>query len=114
MESLRPNPVNIRAVQPVIPIMVVRTLLLYRKIFLMVILLENFNLFQIKVMCSRRIFLPILGALGRIRLAGTSFKFLIQTKIAVPQIQIIQINSPIILADVSISQINFGMVNIVL
>ena len=54
------------------PITVIRKRFLYLKIFLAVTLDVNDILFQIKPMCSSKIFLPIFGVLGRIRTDGVS------------------------------------------
>ena len=83
-----------RAVQPAIPKIVVITLDLYLNIFLIVILSENLSFFQIKLIRSNKIFLPLFGAFGLIRLAGTSLKFLIQTITEVPHMHKIHIQSP--------------------
>ena len=79
--------------------------------FLTVILLEKFNLFQINGIYSKSIFLPLFGDLGRIKLAGTFFRFFMHINIAVPQIQKTHIKRPIKLKRLFDSYINFGIKN---
>ena len=69
--SFIPKPAVISAPQPAIPITVIKKRFLYRNIFLIVTFLVNDICFHINV-CSRRIFLPLFGALGRIRTDGSS------------------------------------------
>ena len=72
MPVRRPNPAIISAVQPAMPITVIKKRFLYRNRFRQDTLAENRKCFQINGICSSRIRLPALGALGRISAAGVS------------------------------------------
>ena len=76
-ESFTPKPVKIKAVQPKIPIIVIKNLFLYLNIFLTVTLWLKFSLFQINGIFSIITLFPPLGALGLISTEGvltSSFK----------------------------------------
>ena len=72
MESRRPKPVSKRAVQPVMPMMVMKNRFLYRKRLRAVTLWVNFIRRQRGVMRSKRMRLPAGGALGRMSWAAQS------------------------------------------
>ncbi len=69
-----PNPAKSKAVEPATPINVKPRLRLFLKMFLKVDLYLNLRCFHMNVMRSKNIFLPFLGGLSLIKLAGFSFK----------------------------------------
>ena len=71
MESRRPKPVRSSAVQPEIPISVMKNLFLYLIRFLADTLYEKESLLHIGVIRSRNTFFPLAGGFGRISCAGT-------------------------------------------
>ena len=89
IDAFNPKPATISAVQPATPITVIRNLALYLKRFLAVTLDVKFICFHINGIFSRRIRLPGLGALGRIRVAALSFNSFKQVNIATAQVAII-------------------------
>ena len=76
IESFRPKPVTKSAVQPLIPITIIKNLFLYLNRFLAETLSRNFIRFHINEILSSTIRLPAVGALGRIRDAAISFNSL--------------------------------------
>ena len=88
IESFIPNPVNIKEVQPKIPIIVIKNLFLYLNIFLIVTFCEKFSLFHINFTRSNKTLFPSFGAFGLNRFAGFSFKSLAAAYIVAPTIQI--------------------------
>ena len=74
MDFFTPNPVTSREQLPAMPTMLMKKRFLYRKMFRTVTFQVKLNRFHRKGIRSRMTRLPALGALGRIRVAGTSFK----------------------------------------
>ena len=68
--SFIPYPVTRRAVQPPIPITIIKNLCLYRKTFRTETFARKLIWFQSNGMCSSHTLLPLFGDLGRIRFAA--------------------------------------------
>ena len=86
MESFIPKPVSSSAVQPLIPIIIIKKRFLYLNTFLTLTFLRNFSLFHINGICSRNTLLPGFGALGLIRLAAVSESSYLQENQVVPTV----------------------------